>query len=113
MINTSKTIENARIVGGDYFKLMYSRRSNLNLSYFLTLFNFDNYWCLKSSGKQRQVTYEEFLDFEYSSYILFRKDLYHKEYIDMWIDSFRVIGLIPFLDKPFPPYHPNKIIIKK
>jgi len=112
-MNTSKTIENRRLVGGDYFKLLYSRSSNLDLSYFLTLFNFDDYWCFKSSGNQRQVTYQNLLDFKYSNYIFFKKDLYYKEHIDMWLDSFRVIGLIPFLDKPFPPYHPTKIIIKK
>jgi hypothetical protein len=114
---TSKTIENDGIVGGDYFKLIYSRRSNKYLSDFLPLFNFDDYWCYKITNRQRQVTYKEFLEFKYSGYILFKKDIYQIFHMDMWIENLKIFsgrsGCIQFLSKPVPPYHPTKIIIKK
>jgi hypothetical protein len=110
---TSKTIINARIVGGDYFSLIYARKSNKYLEDFLALFNFDDYWNYKGSRHQVIVTYGELLEFKYSRYIFFKKDLYDKEYIDMWLYHLKLTGGIQFLDKPFPPYHPNKIIIKK
>ena len=71
-----KTIENCRKVGGDYFKLKYLRRSNKYLSDYINLFNFDDYWCFKSSNKQKLVSYEELLEFKYAGYIFFKKELY-------------------------------------
>jgi hypothetical protein len=116
-MNTSKTIVNDRIVGGDYFVIKYLRKSNKYLSDFLPLFNFDDYWCYKVTNRQRQVTYGELLDFEYSGYIFFKKDLYYNKHIDMWIENLKIFSGytsgIQYLNIPFPPYHPNKIIIKK
>ena len=113
---TTKTIINARPVGGDYFKLIYSRSSNLNLSDFLPLFNFEDYWCYKITNCQRLVTYDDLLEFKYACYIFFRKELYDKEHINMWIMWFRITysnHLPQFLDKPVPPFNPTKVIIRK
>jgi hypothetical protein len=53
------------------------------------------------------------MDFKYSGYMFFKKDLYDKEYINIWLDYYyEYIDEIKFLDKPFPPFHPQKIIIK-
>ena len=110
---TDKTIENDRFVGGDYFKLIYSRRKLNTLSYYLDKFNFEDYWCFKSTGKQRQVYYNEFIEFKYSRYVFFKKDLYDVDKILQWINWLNIIVGIQFLDRPTPPFNPNKIIIRK
>jgi hypothetical protein len=112
-MNLSKTIENKRKVGGDYFYLQHSRRDVRNLNDYLPLFNFDDYWCFKATGKQRLVSYEEFLEFKYAGYIFFKKDLYDLDHIQNWVNWMNGIGGIMFLVKPLPPFSPEKIIIKK
>jgi hypothetical protein len=110
---TDKDILNLRVVGGDYFKLIYSRRSNKKLPDFLPLFSFDDYWCYKGTDKFREVDYQDFINFKYSCYTFFRKDLYRKEYIDKWIEYMIGLGKMKFLNKPTPPFPPEKIIIRK
>ncbi len=112
-MNTNKTIENIRQVGDDYFGLCHLRSSNKYLNNFLPLFNFNDYHCLKSTRHQIFVTYEEFIEFKYSRYILFKKDIYNKEHISMWIEWMISIGGIQYLSRPTPPFSPNKIIIRK
>ncbi len=109
---TDKQIgKRGRDVGSDYFDLSYDTHSKYKLTDFLPLFNFDDYWCYKSSGKQKLIeTYEEFLDFNYSKYVFYKKDLYNKEHIDEWI---KFMVNTPYITKPVPPFHPSKIIIKK
>ena len=109
---TDKTIENRRKVGGDYFKLIYSKSSKKLLKDFL-IFNKEDYYIFKVTGKQREVKYEEMLEFKYSAYIFFKNSLYDKEHILIWIEYFNKLGGIQFLDKPTPPFNPNKIIIRK
>ena len=70
---TDKTIANHRRVGGDYFKLYYERISKKHLTDFLPLFNFSDYWCCKTTGKQKLVSYEEI-----------RKSSYHNNTLKMW-----------------------------
>jgi hypothetical protein len=111
-MNTSKTIVSNRI-GGDYFVLIYSRRSKLYLKDFINQFDFKNYHCFKSSGKQRLINEKDFLEFKYSKYVFFKKDKYDLENINEWIKYFNNFGGIQFIDKPVPPFSPNKIIIKK
>ena len=108
---TDKTIEKVSgIIGGDWFSIGYTRRSTLKLDYFLNQFNFDDYYCLKSSERQRFITYEELLEFKHCNYLFFKKDVYSKDHITIWID--KIISYIKFVNRPFPPFHPNKIIIK-
>ena len=83
-MNGSKTIGNCRKVGGDYFRLIKLKSSNLYLKDFIDEFSFDDYWCFKSSRHQRLVNYEEFLEFKYVDYIFFRKDLYDVNRILKW-----------------------------
>jgi hypothetical protein len=112
-MNLSKTITNGRKVGGDYFKLIYLRSSDKTLNDYLPLFNFDDYWCFKATGKQRLVSYEEFLEFKYAGYIFFKKDLYDLEHIQNWINWIYNINEFKFLNKPLPPFSTDKIIIRK
>ena len=76
-MNTTKTLENRRAAGSDWFKLIYARRSDLYLKDYLDKFNFDDYWCFKATNSQRLISYEDFLDFKYSSYIFFKKSSYN------------------------------------
>jgi len=110
---TDKSISNGRVVGGDYFKLLYSRSSNKKLTDFLPLFNFGDYWCYKNTRHQFIVDYETFINFKQAGYIFFRKDLYKKEDIERWVEYIIGLGGIQFLHKPTPPFPPEKIIIRK
>ena len=108
---TDKPIRSKRVVGGDDFMLTHIRSPNKKLSDYLPLFNPDDYWCYKTTSKFREVDYEAFLEFKYAGYSFFRKDLYKKEYIDIWVEFCNGLT-IQYLDK-LPPFPPEKIIIRK
>jgi len=111
---TDRTIEKVSgIIGGDWFSIGYARRSTLKLDYYLNQFNFDDYYCIKSSGIQRLVTYQQLIEFKYSKYLFLRKDKYNIDHINLWIDWLSGMTGIQFLNKPFPPFNPNKIIINR
>lgn len=112
-VNNTKTIISFREIGGDYFKLIYSRSSNLYLKDFIDKFNFDDYWCFKSTRHQNIVNYEDFLEFKYSGYTFFKKDLYDVNRILEWVEWFKDLGGVQYLGKPTPPFPPQKIIIRK
>jgi hypothetical protein len=98
----------------DWFILIYNRdKKSRPLDYYLQMFDINNYFIYKSSGKQRQVSIDEFMKFEYSSYIFFNKKLYNKDNIDLWIKSFNIFGGLQYLTKPLPLFNPEKIIIRK
>jgi hypothetical protein len=108
-----KLLEHRGIVNGDWFFLYYLRVSNISLDFYLKQFNIDDYWIYKYSNKQKLVSIEEFMKFEYAGYIFFRKELYDKEHIELWVLKFNNFTGIQFLHKPLPPFSPTKIIIKK
>lgn len=112
-MNGSKTIENRRDIGGDYFRVQYLRKSNMYLKDILDKFNFDDYWCFKATGHQRLVSYSEFLDFRYATYIFFKKYFYDNNKILEWVNWFKELGGIQYLIKPTPPFPPQKVIIRK
>ena len=112
-MNTIRTILNVRKIGGDYFRLVYDRGTDKTLKDYINLFNPDDYYILKTTNRQRLVSYEEFLEFKYGAYIFFKKDLYDINHINKWIDWWGKIGGIQFLTKPFPAFDPNKIKIKE
>ena len=111
-MNSSKPIDHRFQVGGDFFALMNINLSKRKLSDYLLLFNIGDYYIFKSTSKQRQVSIEEFLEFKYASYTFFKKDLYDKKYIEMWLEYIYNVDEIKFIIKPLPPFSPNKIIIK-
>ena len=104
-------IENRRPVGGDYFRLGYDRICNKTLESHLKKFNYNDYYILKSSGHQRLVTYEDMLTFKYSGYIFFKKSIYDIDKIMIWIEYFKSMGGVQYLDKSTPPFNPKKIKI--
>jgi hypothetical protein len=101
-------IKNARKVGGDYFFLLFVRATNINLEEHLSNFNHEDYHIIKTTNKQRVVTYEEMLEFKYSGYTLFKKDLYDADIIIQWCDKF----MFKYLNKPTPPFNPNKMKVR-
>jgi len=113
---TNKTIKSVRKVGGDYFYLQYIRKSNKNLQFYLNQFNHEDYYIYKSSDRFKEVSYNDLLEFKYAGYIFFKKDIYDKNHIDMWINYLYSIKDMRFLylNIPFPPFNPeDKIKIKK
>ena len=104
-------IGNDRLVGGDCFKLGYRRKCNKTLEDYLKEFNYNDYWVLKSSNRQRLVTYEDILTFKYSGYIFFKKSIYDIDKIMIWIEYFKSMGGVQYLDKSTPPFNPKKIKI--
>lgn len=116
MIN--KTIECARQPRSDYFKLYWtrSRRSNKNLQFYLDQFDHKDYWIYKSTNVFKEIFYEDLLEFKYSGYIFFKKNIYSKDHIENWIKYLKFINLtrsFQYLSKPFPNFDPYKKIIIK
>jgi hypothetical protein len=93
--------------------LSNASKSNKSLSYYLDQINPNDYWIYKRSNAQKLVTLEELLEFKWVGYILFKKSVYNIEEIETWIRYMNKNFHIQFLDRPFPPFHPKKIIIKK
>ena len=85
-MNDVKKIENYRKTGSDYFRLMFVRISTKKLEYYIKQFNPEEYHILKSTSKFRFISVDDFLEFHYSGYIFFKKELYDKEYIQKWLD---------------------------
>jgi len=107
-------IENARVVGGDYFRLIYVRKSNKTLQSYLDKFNPSDYHIVKCSSRQKVVSYEEMLEFKYSGYIFFLKELYDVNDILEWMSKdFNPQQSFCYLVKPTPPFSYNKVIIKQ
>ena len=112
-MNWNDNIMNGRKVGGDYFRLWKLKKSKYKLKDFIDLFDPDDYWIYKATRHQRLVSYNDFLEFRHAGYRFFRKSLYKKENIDIWIDWFVNLGGVEYINKPTPPFDPKKIIIKK
>lgn len=106
---TDKTINNGRKVNGDYFILIYSRKSNKNLQYYIDQFDIDDYYIYKSTNSFKEITKEELYEFKHARYTFFKKDVYDKQHIDNWIYKIKGRRLFFYLDKPFPPFDPEKI----
>jgi len=103
---TDKPISNRRKVGSDCFALEYIRTAKKSLYNHLNQFDPNNYWIFKSTEKQKLVSVEEFLKFEYAGYVFFKKDLYNPENILKWCDLIKM----KFLVKPTPPDYMLNII---
>ena len=117
-MNCDKTIFIPHGIGGEYFVMIYSRKMKplYRLNELIEGFNFDEYWCFKTTNVQKLVSYDEFLDFKYSGYTFFRKDLYDSNRILEWVEWSRIVfngNGLQYLSKPTPPFPPQKIIIRK
>lgn len=115
-IETNKNIDSSRKIGGDYFFLQKRKSSTLNLQFYLNQFNHEDYYIYKSTGRFKEVSYEDLLEFKNGGYIFFKKDLYDNEVIDSWINWLysNRLNRFSYLNIPFPPFNPeDKIKIKK
>jgi hypothetical protein len=112
---TDKTIVLINCITSKWFKLIYSRKETKTLQDHLDKFNIEEYFIYKVTNRQRQVSIEDLYEFKYGGYILFKKDIFDKEYIDIWIEYLNQDKLrgIQYLSKPLPPFNPSKIIIKQ
>jgi len=104
-------IENRRRVGSDCFIIKKLTQSNKDLDYFTNQFEPDDFYIMKGTGRFKEVSTKDFLIFRYGRYTFFKKEIYDKNWLDLWIDwTNNKINLL-FLDKPFPPFNPEKIKI--
>ena len=106
-------IVNGRQVGGDYFRLIFIRKSNKTLQEYIKDIDLNAYYILKYTRHQILVSIEELIEFKYSGYIFFKKELYNIENILDWCNWMKSIGGIQYLTKPTPPFNPQKIIIRQ
>jgi len=102
----------------DYFFLQYHRTDIYRkpLLYWLKQFNIEDYWIYKMTNKQKLVSIEDVIKFNNAGYIFFNKDKYKKEHIENWLVNFYYKAGrsgISYMNKPTPPFSPQKIIIKK
>lgn len=114
----NKPISSKGIVGGDTFILYCTKASDKTITDYLPLFDFNDYYCYKSTNTPREVSYEDILKFTYSTYNFFKKSTHNKEYLDAWIEFCQVNAGGQFLClslplTPFPPFFPSKIIVKQ
>jgi len=105
-------IINIRKVGGDWFRLDKSNIKGDHLNFYLNKFNVDDYFIVKRSDIFRLVSKEDFINFKYVGYILFKKNIYSNEWIDEWIEFlYKDLNLmIKFLNIPFPPLYVKTLL---
>jgi len=85
------------------FSIEKSNIKGESLDYYISRINFNDYFIYKQSNKQKEVSKEDFLKFEYVSYIFFNKTIYDKKEIQLSLEVLWNLGLcIKFLHKPLP-----------
>jgi hypothetical protein len=99
-------------------KIAKNKKGNNKLEDCINLFNIEDYHIYKASNKFRKLTINDLYNFEYSAYILFKKDYFNDIEIDEWLEFLSNNKLtsggnaIKYLHKPFPPnYIKEKIKI--
>lgn len=110
---TDKPIRLRGDISNDYFGFEYNRKSTKTLKDYIDMFNIDDYWIYKRTRHQKEVNINDFNNYKYSGYIFFKKIKYNKDIINKWLEYIIDFGGIQFLDKPLPPFDPEKIKIKK
>jgi len=98
-----------------YFCLIKATKSNESFEYILDKHKVDlnDYWVLKTTRKFRFLKMDDYK--KYSGITCFKKDLFKKEDIELWINFLIKIDLtINYLSKPFTPVEMlNKIKVIK
>ena len=101
-----------RKVNGDFFSICKLNNRGKDLDTYTSGFNPDDYYIYKSTDKFKEVSIKEFLDFKFARYCFFKKEIYDKNWIDIWIEWFHKNRFrILYLSVPPPPYLPEKIKI--
>ena len=104
-----RTIEIRKGVG--WFHIIKARISDYLLDDYLTTINMNEYNIYKSTGRQRAVDIEDVINFKYSGYIFFSKEIYKKEDIEKWLLKIKELGItVMYLSKPFPSVNYLKLI---
>jgi hypothetical protein len=115
-INNTRTIKCNNPINSDYFKFISDKSSKSTLKDFIPKLNHNDYFIIKVTNNQKEVSYEEFLKFEYSGYMFFNKHKFNVEQILEWCNfkaRTETASGLWYLHKPTPPFNPNKIIIKQ
>ena len=88
-----------------YFRLMKMSRANHTIDYLLNKhnINLDDYLLMKRSGNFKFINIED-ID-KWSGIICFRKDIYCRENIELWLNFlYKDLKIsLNYLDRPFPP----------
>ena len=89
-----------------WFYLVKRKKEKDSIEDILSKYDIDlnNYWILKYTDRFRFIDIDELYD--YAGFICFRKDIFNKEHIDMWIEFiYNDLGLkgpMTYLVKPLP-----------
>lgn len=102
-----------KVKSGQTYKSIINSNGKKYMYEYIDELNIKNYYIYKLSGKQKEVSLEDFMEFKYIGYIFFNKSVYNKKNIDSWINYFNNFGGVNYMDRPTPPFSPEKIIIKK
>jgi hypothetical protein len=88
-----------------YFSLYKRKKANRTFRQELDKYeiDLDDYWIIKQSGNFRFLKKDEYE--KYTGITGFKKDLFKKEYIELWLSVIycRLDLTINYLTKPFPP----------
>ena len=104
------TIEHSDL-NKNYIKIGKNNKSNIYLNDIIDRINFDKYFIVKSSGRQRCVSIEEFISMKNVQYFLYDKNIYNKDHILNWTNISS--SGFAFVTNKFPPFNPNRIKIFK
>ena len=112
---TTKTIEVVTNKDKDCIRFSFTRGAKFTLEHHIKDLNLelDDYYILKASAKFKIVSIIEFLEFKHCGYMFFKKDKYDINHINLWLNWIHNNGGVNFVTKPFPPFNPSLIIIKK
>jgi len=95
--------ENYRKINSNYFYIKKLTISILSLDYYISRINFNDYFIYKITGKQKEVSKEDFMKFNYSGYIFFNKTIYDKKELQQSLEYLWSLGImIYYLTKPLP-----------
>jgi hypothetical protein len=95
--------EIVRKLDSDCFFIQKMKRSDIELEYYIDRIEFNNYFIFKSTNLQREVSVEDFYEFEYAQYTFFHKDKYSALEITESLKYMREVGMtMNFMNKPLP-----------
>jgi len=73
----------------------------------------EDYMIYKDSTAFREVSVEEFHQWQYAGYIFFDKKIYDKNHIERWLKWIKDNRLdCRYMSKPFPAFDPQKIKVR-
>ena len=91
------------VKGIGWLKIIKARKSEYLLDDYLKTININEYHIYKSTDKQREVDIEDVINFKYSGFMFFSKEIYKKGDIEKWLLKIKELDImIKYLSKPFP-----------